>query len=184
MFGFVSLFNDGLLLQMILSCLSIYDEKKTSVELNEMRTQYFWDNTFLSKLRKCEFYRIMKLIIYAHYLLWISITLLAIIMGFTSYVFDHICPEDWPCLTKFVVKVYLHLLISFGFYLGTTHECFYAYNILHAYFQLNTIGAYLRQEFCRYGKIILDNKMHSYKYQTLVEGVLLRCIKQHKKLTE
>lgn len=181
----MSLFNDNLSLQMILSCLSICDGRKTSVEVNEMKIQYFWDNTFLSKQRKRKFCRTMKLMVYTHYLLWVSMILLTIFMGFTLYVFDHICPEDWPYLTKFAVRVYLHLACLFGIYLGTTHECFYAYNILHAYFQLNTISAYLRQEFCRYGKIILDDKMHSYKYQTLVGGVLLRCIKhKHKKLTE
>lgn len=144
--------------------------------------KYFWDNNFLNKHEKREYNRIVKISIFLQYISWVAI-LLFVIAIFTAQYFPRIIyNEHWPKSTKLVVKTVAYLYTFIAYYMAITHVCFYVYTILHGYLQMKTLKAYLRHEFREYEKIDLNKKMYSYKYQSLVGGAFLRCIKQHKRV--
>lgn len=86
--------------------------------------------------------------------------------------------ENGSYLTTFTV----YTGTVFGYFMAIAHESFYAYIILHGFFQMHTLRAYLRHEFCQYEKVDLNEIINSFRYQSLIDGALLRCIKQHKRL--
>lgn len=155
-------FNANNFLKVVLSCLSIVHEKTTIENVREIRKKFFWANKSN-----------VKIFVYSHYLLWIATIALVISMYADTYLPPYIYKDDWGCLTKFSIRLFVYLYIAFGFYMADTHECFYAYTILHVYFQLNTLNAYLLHEFHR-----------KNKNQNEINCILLRCIKQHKRVTE
>lgn len=154
------------------------------MEVNQLRVQCFWDYSFLNEAEKRKFDHHAKVSIYSHYIAWVITVVTFIFLCTAPYFPPAVYNEDWSYLGRFFVKTCGYVYVLFGFYLLTTHECFCAYTVLHGYFQLNTLKAYLRHEFQRYAKVDLEDKIKSFKYQALIEGALLRCTKHHKKLVK
>lgn len=167
-----------------MACLSILNEEKTFIEVNQLRAQYFWDNNFLIARVKIKFDRNAKFCVYSHWILWILAVVLIVSECCDGYRPKYICPDDWSNLAKSAVTFCICICISYGYYVANSHECYFAYTLLHSYFQMNTLSGYLRNEFLKYRKMDLNEKLRSYEYQSVIGGVLLRSIKQHKKLAE
>lgn len=169
---------------MVLVCVSLLSEEKAIMEVNQIRKQYFWDNNFLNKREKRELDRNMKVYVYSHYVAWLITIVMFITMCTAPYFPQPFYNDHWSSLKKNIAKTAGYLYVLFGYYLLNAHECFFAYTILHSYFQLNILRAYLLHELERYEETYLNKKLNSYRYQALVEGALLRCIKQHKIVLE
>lgn len=166
--------------QVIVDCFSLFDEEKSILEVNELRIHYFWDNNFLNKQDKRKFDRNVKIHVYLQYISYAMTIPILTCVVIAPYFPPSLCNENWPFLARFIVQIFGYICVTIGYFLAIIHESFYAYTILHGYFQMQTLKAYLRYEFLRYEKIDLTGKIYSYKYQTLIEVSLLRCIKQHK----
>lgn len=164
---------------MTLGSLSVLDQETTILQISQLQKQTFWDNNFLNKRK---FVYMANISVYLHYLLWAFTLLTLIAVYVTPYFPQTIYNDNWSLPTKFFVKTSAYLFFTYGYYIGIGHENYYAYTILHGYLQMNTLKAYLRHELHRYEKIDLTEKISSYKYQSLIEGAFLRCIKQHKKI--
>lgn len=146
--------------------------------------EYFWCNNFLNRDDKRVFDCNVKLAVYLHYLGWIIAAVLIGAEWKTSYTPAVLQLELFPYWLQLAVVPFQYLSLWFGHYVVQTHECFFAYTILHGYFQLKTVSAYMRYEFFKYNKMSLKEKLHSFEYQSVIGGVLLRSIKQHKRLAE
>lgn len=166
----------------MLSSLEILCNEKSILELKEFRKQYFWDNNFFIKREKLEYDFKVKMSVFAHYASWFIIVLVCISIITTPFFPQTIFNEEWSYLTQLFVKASAYLFVLFGYYIVATYEGFYAYTILHAYFQMNILTVYLRHEFRHYENMDLSDKIYSYRYQTLIQSALLRCIKQHKRV--
>lgn len=168
---------------MTLLSLQILDQQKALREISQLRVQSFWHNHFLNESEQCKINRSGKISVYLHYIFLVFAVLALITQCTSSYLPQTIFNENWSDLTKIFLKAFIYFAFLFGYYLAVAHVSLYAHTILHGYFQMKTLTAYLQHEFREYAKIEDEKeKINSYRYQTLIEGALLRCIKQHKRI--
>lgn len=167
-----------------MSSVSVFDEKQTILEINKIRKNYFWNQTILEKGQKRIFQLEAKISIYAHHMVWIFTLLLFISLTFTPFLPRFLYGANWPNWAIIIMKYLFYMFFWTGYYIGNSHEAFYAHIILHGYFQMNIMIAYLRQEFRKYKNMSVNTKVYSYRYQKAIEKVLLHIIKQHQQLTE
>lgn len=162
---------------MVFDCLSLLRDEKTIVEINQFRIDYFWNNNFIHTHEKLN--RIVTTYVYLQWCLWFT-AITTNIGVWTSNYFPQILYANSSIFMKILLRLFAYFCFTFGYYVALTHESYYVYIILHGYLQIYTLKAYLQQEFRRYENFDLNTQINSYRYQSLIEGVFLRCIKQHK----
>lgn len=170
--------------QVILANLSLSDERLQLEAIFSLRERCFWKNDCLTphEKRTCE--RDMKSFVYLHFLVWFFLFLLtvlvALIMSFPKFVYN----SEWPFYLIVIAQLLFLWFHITGYYLGTTHVCYYSYVILHGYYQMKVLIGYLRVEFEKQKKRKMKDKVYCEKYQAISENILIRCIKQHQELTK
>lgn len=168
---------------MVVSKLSMTYEEKTIHELHQMRTNFFWSNKVLKERNKRIFAYTINAVSFLHLILWCLATVMVILANKEANIYlELVYNENWPYFYKTVHKTITFIFIVFGFFTGTAHECYYAYNILHGYFQMDILMAYLNQEMEKYENMTLKDKVLSELYQSETRKILRRCISHYQKL--
>lgn len=131
---------------------SICAEKQIDI-LNRIRLKYFWNNRFLTPAEKRKFDKEVKIFIYLIILLWLITTVL--IANFCTPTFKYsklIFNDEWYVIIKSTVKLIFVFNIAFGYYIGNANVCYCVYIILHYYFQMTVLRAYIKQTIKDFGE--------------------------------
>lgn len=169
---------------MILSSLSLYDEKPEIDSINQLKNRFFWNADFFTPQEKLVNERDVKIYIIFHWILWFLAILLLFVLIFIFSLPEFLYNNNWPFSLIQIIKILFFVYYITGYYIGNSHECWYAYVILHGYYQMKVIVVYLRQEFLKYKEMTFIEKIDCEEYQKAIELVFLRCIQQHQRLTE
>lgn len=110
-------------------------------------------------------------------LFWLLSIIIIILHIFTVFAYPKcVFNENWPNSVKTVWKVSFQCISAVGYYIGNSHQSFYAYALLQNYFQMKILIVYtknaMRNSCCGRRK----------NSQKVIERVLLRCIKQYEGL--
>lgn len=158
---------------MIVSKFSLDYERQTMKEVNEIRTEHFWSKHLLTYKEKRRFNCAVRLHNFLQFVLWCLALIDIIMLNAMSNVYPFfIYEENWSLCKKIIAIMFIYIAISFGYYIGNTHECYFAYHILQTYFQMDILLSYIRKSLRRYKKLNFTKKMNSETYQAEAKRIL------------
>lgn len=169
---------------MAISKVSLDILEKTIKKLLHIKRNKFWSYDFLPSTQKRQFEREIMVFVLLQFTFWLFALILTIIslapniIIYPQFVFDFLR----PIMPKFFFKIGFSIFMACGYFLGNATECYYAYVVLHNYFQMKTLMAFINEALGRYKKISFNRKMFDSEYQLAVEEVLRRAIQQFHQL--
>lgn len=125
----------------------------------------------------------MRLFTFLEILFWILAILTIILIEIEP--FKHpkfIYDENWSIYIEILYKSSFLFSCIFGYYIGNSNQTYFAYAILHNYYQIQILISYIKSGIQRYEKMALASKISSVWYQKTAHEVLLRSIQQYQKL--
>lgn len=150
-------------------------EREPMNEISDIRNRHFWSANLPAHTRKQ-----IKRFNFVHTLLFIFAIPPVVFINITPDIFKKFMFYDdhFPFWYKIVYKIGLNVIVAFGYFVTTAHECQFAYNILHLHFQMLNLRRFLTKEMGRYKKMPYWQKIHSSLFQSHTRDVLKCCIDQ------
>lgn len=164
---------------MILAKISLDISMKGLVELEKLRKEQFWPNDLLTEIDR----NAIKYFTLQQYLLWCFALMFLINMAIFSITYpEFIYKSYYSSNVKRAFGIWFLFYSTFGYYMGTAAETYFAYTILHCYFQIKVIVYNIRNEFKNYDNIPFKQKKYSELYQKAVHNILKKSIEQYQML--
>lgn len=169
--------------QMVVSKISLDLLENTIKKLLCFKAKQFWSHDFLSENQKRSYDNEMTTFVLLHLAFWL-LALIATIMSlapnnfFAKFIFN----DNWSVYNKIAFRVCFFVFVACGYFVGNANECYCAYLVLHSYFQMRTLMAFMREALGEYKEMGFDKKLFNGAYQLVVEEVLRRSIQQYQTL--
>lgn len=151
---------------------------ETLEKLGFYRTKNFWSIDSLTLKEKRNFHNETTTFVLMQFLLW-CLALITIGSFFTTdlALLKFIFNEEWTLFIKTIFKICFIVFVSFSYYAANTILCYYAYIILHNYFQMKILMACIKTT-GKYKRRNLKNKTFNNTYQFEMRDIFMRSIKQ------
>lgn len=144
-------------------------------EISDLRNRHFWCSSLPSHTRKQ-----IKRLNFLHIMLFIFTIPPIVFINTTPNIFKKFMffYDRSPFWYKIGYKIGVNVIVIFGYFTTTAHECQFAYNILHLHFQMLILRKFLVQEMRRYKKMPYWKRIYSNFFQSHARDVLKCCIDQ------
>lgn len=157
--------------------------QQTITAVNTIRLKNFWSNDFLTAKEKQKFTTKINFFVFLIYILWF----LACVLTLTTFVVPfkypkYIHKEEWLYIVRKTAEILIFVLFAGGCYIGNTGLCYFIYIILHSYFQMIIVRAYITKAVKKYEEIPLKDKIFDKTFQLEIGLILKRSIRQYQKL--
>lgn len=153
------------------------------ITLNVVRVKFFWSNNFLTAKAKHRFNREVKLftsIIYGLWLFGFIIAAMVLMMPFQYSKFLFV--EKLPLALKKFVRLSHSMFFFCGYFVAHSGLSYCAYGILHCYFQMVILRAYITEAIKNCGRKALEDKVADNNDQKEIQMIFKRCIRHYQKL--
>lgn len=157
--------------------------EKTINSLTYIKTKTFWTHDLLSAKQKRMFHNEMTGFVLLQLFFWllalaVIIASLAPNIHFSKFVYN----DQWSLINKITFKICLLIFVSCGYFVGEATECYYVYIVLHNYFQMKILMAFMKAALAKYKCVRFDEKIFDGEYQVAVGEVLRRSIRHFQEL--
>lgn len=157
--------------------------QKKLLTFNAVRSKFFWSNNFLTAKEKRCFNQERNIFVYVIYVAWsigfaVAIMTLTMPFEYPKYMFV----DKWHFIFKKSVRFFVFLLLFCGYYIENSGISYYAYGILHSYFQMIILRRYIKKTIKNCGKHTLKDKVSDKNYQREMQVIFKRCIHHYQKL--
>lgn len=148
-----------------------------------MRSHYFWSNEFLTlnENNKMKNRRLLFTIIQSMF--WVMSFMLFIRLKIEHIAYSKFAlNDDTPIYIGYTYRTVFYIAFVCGYFIGNSYESYYIYIILHNYFQLKMLSAYICYKMKRYVKLPFKRKWNSNFHQNEVCSMFIVSIKQFQKI--
>lgn len=168
---------------MVISKMSLDILAGTIKKLILIKTTTFWSHEFLKRKEKRNLYYEMTAFVVLHLLLWLfALTIIIGVLVSNASSSNFVFNDEWPFLSKIIFKLSVSITTVFGYFTGNATECYYAYIVLHNYFQMRILMVFVRQAVKKFKERSLKQKIFDNTYQLEVQEILRQTIEQFQRL--